>query len=142
MHDKKNKNVLVIGLGSMGYGIPAGISAKLERPNTEVVCLAGDGCAQMTIQEFGTAMQYNANIIVIISNNGVYGTIRMHQERTYPGRISGTSMLNPNFALLAQSYGGFGETVTKTKDFLSAFERARSSGKPAIIELNTDPLAL
>jgi acetolactate synthase-1/2/3 large subunit len=126
----------------MGYGIPAGISAKLERPNIEVVCLAGDGCAQMTIQEFGTAMQYKANIIVIISNNGVYGTIRMHQERTYPGRISGTDMLNPNFALLAKSYGGFGETVTKTEEFLPTFERARSSGKPAIIELKTDPLAL
>ena len=104
--------------------------------------MAGDGCAQMSIQEFGTAIQYNANIIIIISNNGIYGTIRMHQERNYPGRISGTNMLNPNFALLAQSYGGFGETVTKTKDFLSAFERARSSGKPAIIELKTDPLAL
>ena len=92
------------------YGLrnPAAISAKLEHPSTEVVCLAGDGCAQMSIQEFGTAMQYNANIIIIISNNGVYGTIRMHQERTYPGRISGTDMLNPNFASLAQAYGGFG----------------------------------
>jgi acetolactate synthase-1/2/3 large subunit len=139
---KSFKTQLAPTSGSMGYGIPAGISAKLERPNTEVVCLAGDGCAQMTIQEFGTAMQYNANIIVIISNNGVYGTIRMHQERTYPGRISGTDMLNPNFALLAKSYGGFGETVTKTEEFLPTFERARSSGKPAIIELKTDPLAL
>ena len=139
---KSFKTQLAPTSGSMGYGIPAGISAKLERPNTEVVCLAGDGCAQMTIQEFGTAMQYNANIIVIISNNGVYGTIRMHQERTYPGRTSGTDMLNPNFALLAKSYGGFGETVTKTEEFLPTFERARSSGKPAIIELKTDPLAL
>jgi acetolactate synthase-1/2/3 large subunit len=139
---KSYKTQLAPTSGSMGYGIPAAISAKLECPSTEVVCLAGDGCAQMSIQEFGTAIQYNANIIIIISNNGIYGTIRMHQERNYPGRISGTNMLNPNFALLAQSYGGFGETVTKTKDFLSAFERARSSGKPAIIELKTDPLAL
>jgi acetolactate synthase-1/2/3 large subunit len=139
---KTFKTQLAPTSGSMGYGIPAGISAKLESPNTEVVCLAGDGCAQMSIQEFGTAMQYNANIIVIVSNNGVYGTIRMHQERTYPGRISGTNMLNPNFALLAKSYGGFGETVTKTEEFLPAFERARKSGKPAIIELKTDPLAL
>ena len=139
---KSFKTQLAPTSGSMGYGIPAAISAKLEHPSTEVVCLAGDGCAQMSIQEFGTAMQYNANIIIIISNNGVYGTIRMHQERTYPGRISGTDMLNPNFASLAQAYGGFGETVTKTKEFLPAFERARSSGKPAIIELRTDPLAL
>jgi acetolactate synthase-1/2/3 large subunit len=139
---KSFKTQLAPTSGSMGYGIPAGISAKLERPNTEVVCLAGDGCAQMSIQEFGTAMQYKANIIIIISNNGVYGTIRMHQERAYPGRVSGTDMLNPNFALLAKSYGGFGETVTKTEEFLPAFERARSSGKPAIIELKTDPLAL
>ena len=139
---KSFKTQLAPTSGSMGYGIPAAISAKLEHPSTEVVCLAGDGCAQMSIQEFGTAMQYNANIIIIISNNGVYGTIRMHQERTYPGRISGTDMLNPNFASLAQAYGGFGESVTKTEDFLPAFERARSSGKPAIIELKTDPLAL
>ena len=139
---KSFKTQLAPTSGSMGYGIPAAISAKLEHPSTEVVCLAGDGCAQMSIQEFGTAMQYNANIIIIISNNGVYGTIRMHQERTYPGRISGTDMLNPNFASLAQAYGGFGETVAKTEDFLPAFERARSSGKPAIIELKTDPLAL
>ena len=139
---KSFKTQLAPTSGSMGYGIPAAISAKLEHPRAEVVCLAGDGCAQMSIQEFGTAMQYNANIIIIISNNGVYGTIRMHQERTYPGRISGTDMLNPNFASLAQAYGGFGESVTKTEDFLPAFERARSSGKPAIIELKTDPLAL
>ena len=139
---KSFKTQLAPTSGSMGYGIPAAISAKLEHPSTEVVCLAGDGCAQMSIQEFGTAMQYNANIIIIISNNGVYGTIRMHQERTYPGRISGTDMVNPNFASLAQAYGGFGESVTKTEDFLPAFERARSSGKPAIIELKTDPLAL
>ena len=139
---KSFKTQLAPTSGSMGYGIPAAISAKLEYPNTEVVCLAGDGCAQMSIQEFGTAIQYNANIIIIISNNGIYGTIRMHQERTYPGRISGTDMLNPNFALLARAYGGFGETVAKTEDFLPAFERARLSGKPAIIELKTDPLAL
>ena len=75
--------------------------------------------------------KYNAAVIVLVVDNEMYGTIRMHQERTYPGRISGTNMLNPNFALLAQSYGGFGETVTKTEDFLSAFERARSSGKPS-----------
>ncbi len=139
---KSFKTQLAPTSGSMGYGIPAAISAKLEYPNTEVVCLAGDGCAQMSIQEFGTAMQYKANIIIIISNNGVYGTIRMHQERFYPGRISGTNMTNPNFASLAKSYGGFGETVTKTDDFLPTFQRARLSGKPAIIELKTDPLAL
>ncbi|MEK9567831.1 MAG: thiamine pyrophosphate-binding protein [Paracoccaceae bacterium] len=139
---KSFKTQLAPTSGSMGYGIPAAISAKLERPNTEVVCLAGDGCAQMSIQEFGTAVQYKANIIIIISNNGVYGTIKMHQERTYPGRTSGTNMLNPDFASLARSYGGFGETVEKTAEFLPAFERARSAGKPAIIDLKTNPLAL
>ena len=139
---KSFKTQLAPTSGSMGYGIPAAISAKLERPNTEVVCLAGDGCAQMSIQEFGTAVQYKANIIIIISNNGVYGTIKMHQERIYPGRTSGTNMLNPDFASLARSYGGFGETVEKTAEFLPAFERARSAGKPAIIELKTNPLAL
>ena len=100
--------------GSMGYGLPAAVAAKLMYPNNEVICLSGDGCFQMTMQEFGTACQYGLNIIVIISNNSIYGTIRMHQEREFPGRPSGTSMLNPNFADLAKSYGGYGEVVHKT----------------------------
>ena len=128
--------------GSMGYGLPAAVAAKLMYPNNEVICLSGDGCFQMTMQEFGTACQYGLNIIVIISNNSIYGTIRMHQEREFPGRPSGTSMLNPNFADLAKSYGGYGEVVLKTNQFLNALERARDANKPAILDLRTDPKAI
>ena len=128
--------------GSMGYGLPAAVAAKLNHRNREVICFAGDGCFQMTMQEFGTAAQYGANIVVIISNNGIYGTIRMHQEQHYPGRVSGTVMHNPQFAALAQSYGGHGEVVRQTDDFPAAFERARTSNLPAIIELITDSRAL
>jgi len=128
--------------GSMGYGLPAAVAAKIAAPARDVVCLAGDGCFQMTMQEFGTACEQGANIIVIIANNGIYGTIRMHQARTYPGRVSGTAMQNPDFAALARSYGGHGETVTATADFAAAFERARASGVPAIIELRTDAEAI
>ncbi len=128
--------------GSMGYGLPAAVAAKLTHPDRTVICLAGDGCFQMTMQEFGTACQYGANIVVIISNNGMYGTIRMHQEKNYPGRVSGTQMVNPDFAALAQSYGGHGETVTATDEFPAALERAMSAGRPALIELRVDPAAL
>ena len=128
--------------GSMGYGLPAAVAAKIMYPNKEVICLSGDGCFQMTMQEFGTACQYGLNIIVIISNNSVYGTIRMHQEREFPGRPSGTSLVNPNFAELAKSYGGYGEVVLKTDQFSNALERARKSNKPAILDLRTDPKAI
>ena len=128
--------------GSMGYGLPAAVAAKLRYPDREVICLAGDGCFQMTMQEFGTAVQYGANIIVLISNNGMYGTIRMHQERHYPGRVSGTDMVNPDFAALARSYGGHGETVESSDDFADALARARAAGTPAILDLKVSPEAL
>ena len=96
----------------------------------------------MNGQEFATAVQYELPIIVIVVNNGMYGTIRMHQERDYPGRISATELKNPDFAALAKAYGGHGETVTSTDDFAPAFERAWESGKPAIIELQVDPEAI
>ncbi|GAB5376674.1 MAG: thiamine pyrophosphate-binding protein [Acuticoccus sp.] len=128
--------------GSMGYGLPGAIAAKLAAPEREVVCLAGDGCFQMTCQEFGTACEQGANIIVIIADNGVYGTIRMHQARTYPRRVSGTRLANPDFAALARAYGGHGETVTRTEDFADALARARAAGVPAIITLKTDPEAI
>jgi acetolactate synthase-1/2/3 large subunit len=128
--------------GSMGYGLPAAVAAKLAAPHRPVVCFAGDGCFQMTCQEFGTAMHYGAAIVVIVANNGIYGTIRMHQEREYPGRVSGTGLVNPDFAALARAYGGHGEAVERTEDFPAAFERAQASGKPAIIDLRTDPEAL
>ncbi len=128
--------------GSMGYGLPAAVSAKLAFPKREVVCFAGDGCLQMTMQEFGTACQDGANIIVLAIDNGMYGTIRMHQERTYPGRPSATKLVNPDFAALARSYGAFGETVETTDAFGPAFERARAAGTPAILHLKLDPEAI
>lgn len=128
--------------GSMGYGLPAAVAAKLAFPEREVVCFAGDGCLQMTMQEFGTACQDGANIIVLAIDNGMYGTIRMHQERTYPGRPSATALANPDFAALAQSYGAFGETVETAEDFGPAYERARAAGSPAILHLKLDPEAI
>jgi acetolactate synthase-1/2/3 large subunit len=128
--------------GSMGYGLPAAIAAKLQHPGRPVVCLAGDGCFQMTMQEFGSAAQYGANVVVIVCNNSSYGTIRMHQEREYPGRVVGTMIRNPDFAALARSYGGFGEKVSRTADFPKALEAAMAAGVPALIELQMDQRAV
>ena len=128
--------------GSMGYGFPAAISASIEHPDRTVVCLAGDGCFQMTLNELSTAAQYGATPIVVVVNNGRYGTIRMHQEKKYPGRVSGTMLANPNFADLVKSYGGHGETVTTTADFADAFHRAKASGTFAVIDLIVDQDAL
>lgn len=128
--------------GSMGYGLPAAVAAKLRRPEQEVICFAGDGCFQMTGQEFGALAQYDLPVIVILVDNAIYGTIRMHQERDYPVRVVGTDLKNPDFAALARAYGGHGETVEKTEEFTGALERARASGKPAIIHVKTSPEAL
>jgi acetolactate synthase-1/2/3 large subunit len=128
--------------GSMGYGVPAAVSAKLAAPERTVVAFAGDGCFLMNGQELATAAQYNAKAIFVVVNNGMYGTIRMHQERTYPGRVSGTGLANPDFAALARAYGLHGETVEATADFAAAFERCEQSGKPALIEIRIDPEAL
>ena len=128
--------------GSMGYGLPAAIAAKLMHPERDVLCFAGDGCFQMTGLEFGTAVQEGANVIVLVVDNGMYGTIRMHQEREYPGRVSATALRNPDFAALARAYGGHGETVERTEDFAPAFQRARASGLPAILHIKLDPEAL
>ncbi len=127
--------------GSMGYGLPAAISAKLHNPDQPVICLAGDGCLQMSIQELSTARQYGADIIVIVANNGRYGTIRMHQEKTYPGRVSGTDLFNPNYATLAAAYGGTGHTVTDNAQFADAYTEALTGGLH-IIELKLDPKML
>jgi acetolactate synthase-1/2/3 large subunit len=126
----------------MGYGVPAAVAAKLKAPDRIVIAFAGDGDFQMTGQEFGTAVQYGANILVIVVNNGMYGTIRMHQEREYPGRESGTALVNPDFAALARAYGAFGETVARTEDFARTFEAALAAGTPAIIEVKLDPEAI
>lgn len=128
--------------GSMGYGTPAAVAAKELFPDRLVVAFAGDGCFLMNGQEFATAVQYDLPIVVIVVNNGTYGTIRMHQEREYPGRVVGTDLKNPDFAAMARAYGGHGETVEKTEDFAAAFDRARDSGKPAIIELRVDAEAI
>ena len=125
--------------GSMGYGFPASVAASLQHPDRTVVCFAGDGCFQMTLNEMSTAIQFGAKPIVVVANNGRYGTIRMHQEKHYPGRVSGTDMANPDFAALARAYGGHGETVSHTGEFASAFERAKASGTLAVIELKLDP---
>ncbi len=125
--------------GAMGYGFPAAIAAKLRDPQRSVVCFAGDGCFMMYPQELATAVQYGAVLTVIVVNNGMLGTIRMHQEREYPGRISATQLRNPDFVTLARAFGAHGELVERTEDFAAAFERAQASGKPALIELRTDP---
>jgi acetolactate synthase-1/2/3 large subunit len=128
--------------GSMGYGPPAGVAAKMTFPEREVLVFAGDGDFMMNGQEFATAIQYGTPIVILVINNGTYGTIRMHQERQYPGRVSGTDINNPDFAALARAYGGHGETVMKTDEFAPAYERARASGKPAIVEVKLSPEAL
>ncbi|MGF6573672.1 acetolactate synthase-1/2/3 large subunit [Paraburkholderia sp. GAS333] len=125
--------------GAMGYGLPAAIAAKIHNPERSVVCLAGDGCFMMYAQELATAVQYGAAAIVIVVNNGMLGTIRMHQEREYPGRISGTALRNPDFVALGHAFGAFACRVEKTADFPAAFAAAQASGLPALIELRTDP---
>ena len=128
--------------GSMGYGVPAAIAAKLTDRDRTVIAFAGDGCFMMNGQELATAMQYDARVVFIVVNNGMYGTIRMHQERTYPGRVSGTALANPDFAALAQAYGLHGEVVENTDEFFPAFERSVASGKPALIEIRIDQEAI
>jgi acetolactate synthase-1/2/3 large subunit len=124
--------------GSMGYGLPAAIAAKLRFPNSPVICFAGDGCLQMTIQELGTATQFNVNIIVLVIDNGMYGTIRMHQEKKFPDRVSATSLQNPDFQAVAEAYGYFSETVTNNDEFESLFLEALAAKKPALLHIKTD----
>ncbi|WP_397448471.1 thiamine pyrophosphate-binding protein [Pseudomonas sp. NA-150] len=124
--------------GAMGYGFPAAIAAKLQRPERSVVCFAGDGCFMMYPQELATAVQFGAPLVVIVVNNGMLGTIRMHQEREYPGRVSATELVNPDFVSFARSFGAHGELVERTEDFPAALQRAQQAGVPALIELRTD----
>ena len=121
--------------GSMGFGLPAAVGAKRLHPERMVVAFAGDGCFLMNGQEFATAVQYDLPIVVIVIDNGNYGTIRMHQERRFPGRVSATALRNPDFAALARAYGGHGETVERTEEFAPAFERAVATGLPSIIHV-------
>ena len=126
----------------MGYGVPAAIAAKLVHPERPVVSFSGDGDFLMTGQELATAMQYDAKVMFIVVNNGMYGTIRMHQERDFPGRVSGTRLVNPDFAALARAYGLHGEIVETTADFAPAFERAWNAKTAALLELRIDPEAI
>jgi len=128
--------------GSMGYGLPAAIAAQRVFPGRTVVSFSGDGDFLMNGQEFATAVQYKLPIVVILIDNGLYGTIRMHQERAYPGRVIASDLNNPDFAAYARAFGGHGETVRETAEFQPAFERALSSGAPAIVHINIDPEAI
>jgi acetolactate synthase-1/2/3 large subunit len=128
--------------GSMGYGVPAAIGIKRLYPERTVVCIAGDGDFLMNSQEYATAAQYDLPVITVIADNGLYGTIRMHQEREYPGRVSATVLKNPDFVAYARAFGGFGVLVDKTADFPKAFRAAQKSGKPAVIQLKIDPDAI
>jgi acetolactate synthase-1/2/3 large subunit len=125
--------------GSMGYGIPAAVAAKIQFPDRPVVAFVGDGDFLMTGQELATAMRQGAAIVVLLINNGMYGTIRMHQERDFPGRVSATSLTNPDFVQIAESYGAFAARITRTEEFAPLFEAAMKSGKIALLELVTDP---
>ena len=126
----------------MGYGIPAALAAQVLHPEAPVIAFAGDGDFQMCGQELATAVQESLPILVVVINNGTYGTIRMHQERRFPARVIATDLVNPDFAALARAYGASGERVEDAADFPAALERARAAGGPALIELVCDPEAL
>ena len=128
--------------GAMGYGVPSAIAAKLVHPDRPVVSFSGDGCFLMNGQELATAAQFGAKVVFVLVNNGMYGTIRMHQEREHPGRVSGTDLRNPDFAALARAYGLHGETVEKTNDFEAAFERAWGAKTASLIDVKVDPEAI
>ncbi len=136
------RNQLAPYSGAMGYGAPAAIAAKLLHPERTVVAWSGDGCFLMNGQELATAVQYQTPVVFVVIDNGMYGTIRMHQERSYPGRVSGSDLHNPDFAALARAYGALGETVARTEEFAPAFDRALASGRPALLHVKLDPQAL
>ena len=135
---RRNNTLIAPTSGSMGYGLPASLAMKTLYPEHTVVCVAGDGDFMMTGQDFMTAVQFGLGIIVILWDNGTYGTIRMHQEREYPGRVVGTDLKNPDFVAYAKAFGGFGVRVDKTADFPAAFAAAQKSGLPSIIHLKVD----
>jgi acetolactate synthase-1/2/3 large subunit len=123
----------------MGYSVPAAVGAKIAFPDRMVVGMVGDGGFMMTGQEIATAFHHGVAPIVLVFNNQMFGTIRMHQERAYPWRVSGTALTNPDFSQYIEAFGGHGEVVTSTEEFSPAFRRAVESGRPALIELRTDP---
>jgi acetolactate synthase I/II/III large subunit len=128
--------------GSMGYGVPAAVGAKAVHPDRPVVCIAGDGDFLMTGQELATAVQEELPVVVLVVNNAMYGTIRMHQERHYPGRVVGTDLRNPDFVAYARAFGAHGALVERSEDFPAALDEALQCGRPAVIELRVDPQAI
>ena len=139
MHLTADQDFLGPTNGAMGYAVPAAIGAAITHPERTVIGFVGDGGALMTGQELATAFHHGAAPIIIVVNNGMYGTIRMYQERAYPGRVSGTALTNPDFRLFIESFGGHGEVVEATEELVPAFRRAKASGKPAIIEIRQNP---
>lgn len=136
---RKPRTELAPTSGAMGYGLPAAIAASLRHPDRVSICVAGDGDFLMYPQELATAAQYGARVIVLVVNNGMYGTIRMHQERRFPGRVSGTELTTPDFVTLGRSLGAYAERVEHTADFATAFDRALAAGRSAVLELMVDP---
>jgi acetolactate synthase I/II/III large subunit len=128
--------------GAMGFGLPAALAAKVVHPDRPVVAVAGDGDFLMTGQELATAVQHRLDVVVLVVNNGMYGTIRMHQERAYPGRVIATDLDNPDFCALAEAYGAAGEAVTDIEAFPAALDRALAAGRPALLDLHVDPEAI
>lgn len=128
--------------GAMGYGVPAAIAAKIAQPENTVIACAGDGCFMMSVMELATAVRYKANVIFLVFNNSMFGTIRMHQERAYPDRVSGTDLTNPDFVVLAESFGAMGLRVKKTDEFEGALEQALAASRPALIEIMVDSEAI
>jgi acetolactate synthase-1/2/3 large subunit len=126
----------------MGYGIPAAIAAKVVHPERIVVCVSGDGDFLMSGHELAAAVQEEVPIVVLVVNNAMYGTIRMHQERLFPGRVVGTDLVNPDFAALARAFGAHGDVVLRSEDFPDAFERALAQPRPSLLELRVDPEAI
>jgi acetolactate synthase-1/2/3 large subunit len=136
------KSQLAPTSGSMGYGVPSAVAAKLAHPQRTVVSFNGDGCFLMNGQELSTAVRYGLDPVFLVVNNAMFGTIRMHQEREYPGRVHGTDLVNPDFAAYARAFGAYGELVEKTGEFAAAFERALGAGRAALLELRVDPEAI
>jgi len=139
---RKFRTQLAPTSGAMGYGVPAAVAAAITHPARTVVSFSGDGCFLMNGQEMATAVQYGAKVIFIVINNGMYGTIRMHQEREYPARVSGTALHNPDFAAMGRAFGLAGEVVTRTEEFRPALERALSRKESTLLEIRIDPEAI
>ncbi|MBR0651565.1 thiamine pyrophosphate-binding protein [Roseomonas terrae] len=139
MHFSEKQDFLGPTNGAMGYSVPAAIGAKITHPDRTVIAFVGDGGFLMTGQEIATAFHHSVNPIILVFNNQMYGTIRMYQERVYPARVSGTALTNPDFAKFIEAFGGHGEIVETTDELVPAVKRAMASGKPAIVEVRTNP---